>query len=84
MAAERLGITKTIPAYLDPNLKNEDCFKGINFASGGSGYDPLTAKIVIFLYNFGFLIKILVRSSTFIVVWLIFFFLGRRFRKWYP
>ncbi|XP_013615401.1 PREDICTED: GDSL esterase/lipase At5g42170 isoform X1 [Brassica oleracea var. oleracea] len=44
--AERLGIAKTIPAYLDPALKGKDLLKGINFASGGSGYDPLTAKIV--------------------------------------
>lgn len=47
MAAERLGIAKTIPAYLDPALKGKDLLKGINFASGGSGYDPLTAKIVV-------------------------------------
>ncbi|EOA15073.1 hypothetical protein CARUB_v10028437mg [Capsella rubella] len=44
--AERLGIAKTIPAYLNPKLKNEDLLKGVNFASGGSGYDPLTAKLV--------------------------------------
>nr|VDD24738.1 unnamed protein product [Brassica oleracea] len=44
--AERLGIAKTIPAYLDPALEGKDLLKGINFASGGSGYDPLTAKIV--------------------------------------
>ncbi|CAF1918164.1 unnamed protein product [Brassica oleracea var. botrytis] len=50
--AERLGIAKTIPAYLDPALKGKDLLKGINFASGGSGYDPLTAKIVK-LYGLG-------------------------------
>ncbi|XP_002865563.2 GDSL esterase/lipase At5g42170 isoform X2 [Arabidopsis lyrata subsp. lyrata] len=44
--AERLGIAEAIPAYLNPKLKNEDLLKGINFASGGSGYDPLTAKLV--------------------------------------
>lgn len=49
MAAERLGIAKTIPAYLNPELKNEDLLKGINFASGGAGYDPLTAKLLVFL-----------------------------------
>lgn len=49
MAAERLGIAKTIPAYLNPELKNEDLLKGINFASGGAGYDPLTAKLVVIL-----------------------------------
>lgn len=52
MAAERLGIAETIPAYLNPKLKNEDLLKGVNFASGGSGYDPLTAKLVVFLISF--------------------------------
>ncbi|VYS69010.1 unnamed protein product [Arabidopsis thaliana] len=46
IVAERLGIAETIPAYLNPKLKNEDLLKGMNFASGGSGYDPLTAKLV--------------------------------------
>ncbi|CAN8277064.1 unnamed protein product [Cochlearia groenlandica] len=44
--ADRLGISKTIPAYSDPMLKDQDLLKGINFASGGSGYDPLTPKLV--------------------------------------
>ncbi|KAF8097267.1 hypothetical protein N665_0292s0045 [Sinapis alba] len=46
LIAERLGLTKTLPAYLSPNLKPKDLLKGITFASGGTGYDPLTAEIM--------------------------------------
>lgn len=38
-----------MPAYLDPNLKTEDLLTGVSFASGGSGYDPLTPKIVVII-----------------------------------
>ncbi|KAL9812854.1 GDSL esterase/lipase [Arabidopsis thaliana] len=31
IVAERLGIAETIPAYLNPKLKNEDLLKGVNF-----------------------------------------------------
>ncbi|KAL3372268.1 hypothetical protein AABB24_008691 [Solanum stoloniferum] len=44
--AEELGIKDFVPAYLDPNLKIEDLKTGVSFASGGCGYDPLTATIV--------------------------------------
>lgn len=47
ISAEELGIKDTVPAYLDPNLKEEDLATGVAFASGGSGYDPLTPKIVV-------------------------------------
>ncbi|KAK4782262.1 hypothetical protein SAY86_016364 [Trapa natans] len=46
LIAEELGIKDTLPAYLDPNLKTEDLATGVSFASGGSGYDPLTPRIV--------------------------------------
>ncbi|KAL6222246.1 hypothetical protein ACLB2K_005638 [Fragaria x ananassa] len=46
LIAEELGIKKILPAYLDPNLQTEDLLTGVSFASGGSGYDPLTPKIV--------------------------------------
>ncbi|XP_050375399.1 GDSL esterase/lipase EXL3-like [Argentina anserina] len=46
LIAEELGIKKLLPAYLDPNLQTEDLLTGVSFASGGSGYDPLTPKIV--------------------------------------
>ena len=49
-AAEELGIKSVVPAYLDPNLKTEDLLTGVSFASGGSGYDPLTPKLVVILY----------------------------------
>lgn len=44
--AQELGVKDLLPAYLDPNLKTEDLLTGVSFASGGSGYDPLTPKIV--------------------------------------
>ncbi|XP_028794254.1 GDSL esterase/lipase EXL3-like [Neltuma alba] len=43
---EELGIKEFLPAYLDPNLKPSDLPTGVCFASGASGYDPLTPKIV--------------------------------------
>nr|XP_016469134.1 PREDICTED: GDSL esterase/lipase EXL3-like isoform X1 [Nicotiana tabacum] len=46
LIAVELGIKKLIPAYLDPNLKTEDIKSGVSFASGGCGYDPLTATLV--------------------------------------
>lgn len=36
-----------LPAYLDSNLQIEDLLTGVSFASGGNGYDPLTAKLVV-------------------------------------
>ncbi|XP_010320438.1 GDSL esterase/lipase EXL3 [Solanum lycopersicum] len=46
LIVEELGIKDFVPAYLDPNLKIEDLITGVSFASGGCGYDPLTATIV--------------------------------------
>nr|KYP46314.1 GDSL esterase/lipase EXL3 [Cajanus cajan] len=43
--AEELGIKELLPAFLDPNLKPSDLVTGVCFASGGSGYDPLTSKL---------------------------------------
>ncbi|CAM8878317.1 unnamed protein product [Rhodiola kirilowii] len=43
--AEQLSIKELIPAYLDPKLKPEDLPTGVSFASGTSGYDPLTPKL---------------------------------------
>ncbi|KFK42027.1 hypothetical protein AALP_AA2G202600 [Arabis alpina] len=45
MLAEELGIKPTLPAYRDPNLKQEELLTGVTFASGGAGYVPLTTKI---------------------------------------
>ncbi|ESQ34784.1 hypothetical protein EUTSA_v10007776mg [Eutrema salsugineum] len=40
--AEFLGIKPVLPPYLRPGLTREDLLTGVSFASGGSGYDPLT------------------------------------------
>ncbi|KAG9442749.1 hypothetical protein H6P81_018603 [Aristolochia fimbriata] len=46
LLASTLGIKELLPAYLDPSLSAEDLLTGVSFASGGTGYDPLTPKIV--------------------------------------
>ncbi|XP_057794884.1 GDSL esterase/lipase EXL1-like [Salvia miltiorrhiza] len=46
LIAEELGIKELLPAYLDPNLQDDDLLTGVNFASGGSGFDPLTSNVV--------------------------------------
>lgn len=43
--ASRLGLKELLPAYLTPNLTNQDILTGVSFASGGTGYDPLTAQL---------------------------------------
>ncbi|XP_054819336.1 GDSL esterase/lipase EXL1-like [Prosopis cineraria] len=45
LIVEELRIKELLPAYLDPNLQPQDLPTGVNFASGGSGYDPLTSKL---------------------------------------
>ncbi|KAM1073181.1 hypothetical protein ACFX2B_018086 [Malus domestica] len=44
--AESTGVKKILPPYLDPNLSLQDLLTGVSFASGGSGYDPLSSQIV--------------------------------------
>nr|GFB68822.1 GDSL esterase/lipase At5g42170-like [Tanacetum cinerariifolium] len=34
------------PAYLDPSLQDGELQTGVSFASGGTGYDPVTPKIL--------------------------------------
>ncbi|XP_014503775.1 GDSL esterase/lipase EXL3 [Vigna radiata var. radiata] len=45
LIVEELGIKELLPAYLKPNLEASDLVTGVCFASGGSGYDPLTSII---------------------------------------
>ncbi|CAH8391079.1 unnamed protein product [Eruca vesicaria subsp. sativa] len=44
--AEFLGVKPTLPPYLKPGLTQEDLITGVSFASGGSGFDPLTPIVV--------------------------------------
>ncbi|PON53474.1 SGNH hydrolase-type esterase domain containing protein [Parasponia andersonii] len=46
IVAEIFNVKKLLPAYLDPNLQLQDLLTGVSFASGGAGYDPLTAEVV--------------------------------------
>lgn len=41
--AETLGVSSSVPAFLDPNLSTEQLKHGVSFASASSGYDELTA-----------------------------------------
>lgn len=43
--ASKLGLKELLPAYLSPNLTKHDILTGVSFASGGTGYDPLTAQL---------------------------------------
>ncbi|KAL0325905.1 UNVERIFIED_CONTAM: GDSL esterase/lipase EXL2 [Sesamum radiatum] len=43
LIVEELGIKDLLPAYFDPTLHAQDLLTGVNFASGGAGYDPLTS-----------------------------------------
>ncbi|KAJ0568589.1 putative triacylglycerol lipase [Helianthus annuus] len=41
------GVKEYLPAYLDPSIKDSDLLTGVSFASGGSGYDPLTSTLAV-------------------------------------
>eukprot|EP00253_Pinus_taeda_P009913 PITA_09913 len=43
--AAGLGLKETLPPYLDPHLTTQDLITGVSFASGGTGYDNLTAEV---------------------------------------
>ncbi|CAI9270464.1 unnamed protein product [Lactuca saligna] len=40
-----LGVKEYLPAYLEPVIQDHDFQTGVSFASGGTGYDPITPKI---------------------------------------
>ncbi|XP_050267727.1 GDSL esterase/lipase EXL3-like [Quercus robur] len=52
LIAEELGIKELVPPYLDPNLQLQDLKTGVCFASGGTGYDPLTPILAFFFFFF--------------------------------
>ncbi|OIW16481.1 hypothetical protein TanjilG_32151 [Lupinus angustifolius] len=41
--ASYLNIKDTVPAYKDPNLSNDELLTGVNFASGGAGFDDFSS-----------------------------------------
>ncbi|KAJ1277408.1 hypothetical protein BS78_04G001700 [Paspalum vaginatum] len=44
--ASRLGLKDYLPPYLSPQpLEERDLVTGVSFASGGTGFDPLTPKL---------------------------------------
>ena len=61
--AGSLGIKDTLPAYLDPNLRDQDLSTGVSFASAGTGNDDLTAQIqVIYILVHYFMYKLLITN----------------------
>nr|CAB3467657.1 unnamed protein product [Digitaria exilis] len=45
LLASKLGVKELLPPYLSDNLQQNDLLTGVAFASGGSGYDPLTSTL---------------------------------------
>ncbi|XP_071741109.1 GDSL esterase/lipase At2g30220-like [Rutidosis leptorrhynchoides] len=41
-----IGVKQTIPPFLQPGLSDDELRTGVSFASGGTGYDTLTAAII--------------------------------------
>ncbi|XP_058722286.1 GDSL esterase/lipase EXL3-like [Vicia villosa] len=46
IVAEELGIKEFLPPYLDPKLNATELATGVCFASGGSGFDHVTSKLL--------------------------------------
>uniref|UniRef100_A0A0A9BNT0 GDSL esterase/lipase EXL3 n=1 Tax=Arundo donax TaxID=35708 RepID=A0A0A9BNT0_ARUDO len=47
--ASRLALKDLVPAYLGTDITDDDLLTGVSFASGGTGYDPLTSTLVAVL-----------------------------------
>jgi len=45
--ASALGVKDTLPAFLNPSLTSQDLVTGVCFASGGSGFDDMTANVQV-------------------------------------
>ncbi|CAM0144553.1 unnamed protein product [Urochloa decumbens] len=46
LIAQGLGVKQLLPAYLGVDLSPEDLATGVSFASGATGFDPLTPVVV--------------------------------------
>ncbi|RRT47086.1 hypothetical protein B296_00053975, partial [Ensete ventricosum] len=46
LAASGLGVKELLPPYLGVDLSPEDILTGVSFASGATGFDPITPEIV--------------------------------------
>ncbi|CAK9314600.1 unnamed protein product [Citrullus colocynthis] len=47
MVVSKLGIKELVPPFLDPKLSDDDVKTGVSFAFAGTGYDDLTASVLI-------------------------------------
>ncbi|KAK4796399.1 hypothetical protein SAY86_028725 [Trapa natans] len=47
LIVEEFGIKELLPPFLDPSLPLHELPTGVNFASSGAGYDPLTSKLFL-------------------------------------
>jgi hypothetical protein len=45
--SEALGLASSVPAYLDGSYTIDQLATGVNFASGGTGMDAMTAKMAV-------------------------------------
>lgn len=45
--ASGLGVKELLPPFIGDDLELSDLLTGVAFASGGSGYDPLTPTISV-------------------------------------
>lgn len=48
--ASKLGVKELLPPFLSDDLGLNDLLTGVAFASGGSGYDPLTSKLAVIFF----------------------------------
>ncbi|CAN6286095.1 unnamed protein product [Urochloa humidicola] len=46
LIAQGLGVKQLLPAYVGADLSPEDLVTGVSFASGATGFDPLTPVVV--------------------------------------
>ena len=47
ISAQKLHVKKLVAPWLNVDHTPEDLLTGVSFASGATGYDPLTPKIVV-------------------------------------